>query len=126
MPKPKKRNKRALVKKLDKVFSVWIRSRGSINGMNECYTCGSVRPLKQLQCGHFISRTYYTTRWEPDNCRPQCISCNMYNQGQQYLFGKKLEIELGAGRVEQLQEIKSQPSFFSLTDYQEMIEFYGS
>lgn len=123
MPKP---TKRGLIKKLDKVFSLYIRTKYSKNGLCHCYTCEKLGLIKEMQCGHFISRANYILRWEPDNARPQCVSCNMFHQGQQYVFGKKLERELGAGRVEQMQEIKSHPARFSIQDYLDMIERFES
>jgi hypothetical protein len=116
--------KRGLIKKLDKVFSLYIRHKYAKDGMVKCYTCDAVKPIAQMQCGHFISRAYYSTRWEEDNCRPQDVSCNIYHQGMQYEFGRRLEKEIGIGRIEQMMEIKSHPARFSIADYQEMIDLY--
>lgn len=120
----KKPTKRALIKKLDTIFSLWVRWSAAKDGMVECYTCGVIKPVKEMQCGHFVSRANYCIRWESDNCRPQCLGCNVYKAGEQYIFGKKLEAELGHGRVEQLHELKGQVSGFSVSDYQDMIEDY--
>ena len=30
------------------------------------------------------------TRWSQENTRPQCPKCNLYGQGEQYIFGTKL------------------------------------
>jgi len=124
--KPKKPKKSALVKKLDKVFSLYIRNLYAIDGVVECYTCGACKPVSEMQCGHFMSRRFYSTRWDVDNSRPQCLKCNMFNQGEQYEFGKKLEEELGHGRVEQIRELRHQLSKFSVADYEEMIDRYKS
>ena len=124
--KTKKPSKRALIKKLDTVFSLWVRNKhATSDGLVFCYTCLTRKPVKEMQCGHFISRAYFSTRWEPDNCRPQCVSCNIYHQGQQYIFGKNLEKELRIGRIAQMQKIKSQPARFSIQDYQDMILFFS-
>jgi hypothetical protein len=117
--------KRGLIKKLDKVFSLYIRHKYAKDGMVRCYTCTAMKPPKEMQCGHFISRSYYILRWEEDNARPQCASCNLYHQGQQYEFGRRLEKEIGIGRIEQMMEIKNQPARFSIADYQDMIAKYS-
>jgi hypothetical protein len=50
-----------LKKELDKWFSLYIRLRYATDeGMAQCYTCGKVDHYKKLQCGHFMSRRFYT------------------------------------------------------------------
>lgn len=68
--KSKKRQKtQAQLKKLlDSIFSVYIRQKYPA----ECYTCG--KKDVSLQCGHFISRSYLATRFDENNCRPQCLT----------------------------------------------------
>ena len=36
----KKPTRKSLVEKLDKVFSIYIRTRYAIDEISECYTCG--------------------------------------------------------------------------------------
>ena len=79
-----------LVKKIDKLFSLYIRNRYSKNGKAKCFTCGKVDDIKRLHAGHFMSRKHYSTRWLEDNVKPQCYGCNVMQQGQQYKFSKYL------------------------------------
>ena len=80
-----------LKKDLDKWFSLYIRLRyADGNGYTECYTCGKIDHYKKMQCGHFLSRRYHTTRWNTTNCQVQCVGCNMFRAGEQYKFGLKL------------------------------------
>ena len=122
----KKPSKTVLVKKLDTVFSKYVRALYSTDGMVECYTCNCTKPIPEMHCGHFMSRRHYATRWEVDNCRPQCVSCNMFNQGQQYIFGKRLEAELGVGRVDQLRELRHEIMKYKTGDYLDMIDSFTS
>jgi hypothetical protein len=122
--KKSKPTKSKLKKKLDEVFSLYIRHKFSINGMCCCYTCGNWGDIKTMQAGHFMSRRYLLTRWEEDNVRIQCRSCNLFNQGEQYEFGKKLEAELGISRVEDLRFLRHTISKYSTKDYETMIEYY--
>ena len=39
-----------------------------------------------MQAGHFMSRKHYSTRWDEDNVQVQCVSCNLFRQGEQYKF----------------------------------------
>ena len=89
--KPKKKS--TLITKLDICFSQFVRLRDYNNegGFTECYTCGKKKvKIGDVHCGHFISRTKYPTRWDEDNCKTQCIRCNTYGAGQQFLFARKM------------------------------------
>jgi hypothetical protein len=96
MPKNSKKPTRSkLVKKLDVIFSQYIRLKYSDHhGMTECFTCGKRDHWKKMQCGHFQSRKNYSTRWTEDNVRVQCVGCNMFKSGEQYVFGLKLGQQL--------------------------------
>ena len=91
----RKTSRKTLIKKLDTVFSLYIRLRYAKNEISECYTCGKQDHYKKLQCGHFMSRKHYATRWDEDNCQVQCYSCNVMRYGEQYKFGLKLAKEKG-------------------------------
>lgn len=114
----KKPTKTALVKKLDKLFSEYIRRR---NGeMVSCVTCGKVAHWKEMQAGHFMSRRHRATRWHEDNVQVQCIKCNMFGQGEQFKFGKWL----GDEKANELIQLSSQVVRMSDYEMQEMIEHY--
>ena len=88
----KKLTRSKLVKKLDAVFSQYIRLKDADEfGNATCFTCGKVDHWKKLQNGHFQSRKHYATRWDEMNCQVQCVSCNMFKGGEQFLFGKYLD-----------------------------------
>ena len=88
-------NKRELIKKADTLFAKQVKSIGSRNGYNYCYTCGALLPVSQLQCGHFYSRRFTATRWDFDNARPQCFNCNVNLKGNLKIFAEKLKDEIG-------------------------------
>ena len=90
---PVKKSKSKLVKKLDSIFSKYIRLKHSKNGICTCYTCGRKYEVKKIHAGHFMSRRHYSTRWDEDNVRPQCYFCNVGNQGKQYEFALALNKE---------------------------------
>lgn len=46
-----------------------------------------------MHCGHFASRRFICTRWDPDNTRPQCVKCNIYDSGMQFEFSRRLNLE---------------------------------
>ena len=114
-----------LKKELDTIFSQYIRwYYADDTGMVQCFTCGVVKPVKQMQNGHFRSRKHLNTRWDTRNCRPQCVKCNMYDQGRQYDFGIKLQQELGKDIVDEVIKLSHQSTKLTKNDLIEMIKFY--
>ena len=96
-----------LIKKLDKIFSIWVRRKDSVDEEASCFTCGCRRNFKEIHAGHFMSRKYMATRWSELNVQPQCIKCNIFDNGQQYLFAKNLDKKFGDGTANEL-HLKSQ------------------
>lgn len=91
-----------LKKKLDTVFSKYIRYKYSKNGVVSCYTCGKRGSVKSMQCGHFVPRQHLATRWDENNCRPQCVGCNIFGNGKLLDFEERLTEELGVKKVKGL------------------------
>ena len=113
-----------LKKELDKWFSLYIRLRNSQNGLVQCFTCGVVKHYKSgMQCGHFQSRRFMATRYDERN-QIQCVKCNMFEQGEQYKFGKELDAKYGEGTAEDLQYKARQIMKFARSDYEEKISYY--
>ena len=121
----RKISRKGLIKKLDTIFSLYIRLRKSDQkGIAECYTCGTKKHYKELQCGHFQSRKHYATRWEESNCQIQCYSCNVMRYGEQFKFGLKLEAEYGYAHPEKLMNLAKTTLKLSDQDLKDMIEKY--
>ena len=115
-----------LIKKLDTVFSIYIRRKNSINDIAECVTCGKKSHWSKLQNGHWASRRHYSTRWDEQNCNVQCAGCNVFRAGEIYLYTKYLYSQYGENFPEELY-IKSQKIIkFTDVDLVEMIEYYNN
>lgn len=118
-------SKSKLVKKLDQIFSKYIRYYyADDNGFVSCYTCGTTKPIKEMQCGHFQSRRHFATRWHTDNCRVQCVKCNMFMQGNIWIYGNKLKSEIGEDRFNELIQLSNSTIKRSKEDYEEMINYF--
>ena len=80
--KPKKSlNLSSLKKKADRLFSLYIRQKYSDNnGIATCVSCWKKDHYKNMHNAHFIERWCMKRRWEEDNCRPSCISCNSFRK----------------------------------------------
>lgn len=120
----KKLSRSKLIKKLDKVFSLYIRLRYAKNEIAQCFTCGKKDHYKRLQCGHFQSRKHYSTRWDEINCQVQCAGCNVFRYGEQFVFGKNLDMEFGEGCSESLFYKAKQITKYSTNDIKELITKY--
>lgn len=105
-------------KELDAVFSKYIRAKYQ----KTCFTCNASG--KMLQCGHFVSRMYLATRWEEDNCRPQCVGCNIWGSGKPLDFEENLTKELGAKRVQELKDARKQVLKLNEAFYREKVAHY--
>ena len=102
---PRKISRKNLIKKLDTVFSEYIRRKyADKNGIVKCYTCNKKAYWKGegMQNGHFISRASRILRWREDNCRVQCYACNVMRYGQNYIFGANLNKEYGYNKADEL------------------------
>tara|TARA_B110000503_G_C6851375_1_gene290966 strand:- start:113 stop:442 length:330 start_codon:yes stop_codon:yes gene_type:complete len=90
----------------------------------ECFTCGSQDHWKNVDCGHFMSRKHYATRWDELNCQNQCKKCNIFRQGEQFRFGINLDKKYGEGTAEQLMNKSRATVKLSSVELTEMIEYY--
>ncbi len=120
-PRPKGKQKPKTLtwykRELDRVFSLYIRAKYP----KKCYTCGKEGVL---QNGHFIVRKYLATRWDENNCRPQCIGCNIYGKGMSVDFEERLIKELGAEKVQLMKDSRKELWRLDLGFYEERIAHY--
>ena len=125
IPKSKKKPSRSkLVKKLDAVFSQYIRLKNSVDGYATCFTCGKKDHWKKLQNGHFQSRKHYATRWDEQNCQVQCAGCNVFRYGEQFLFAKYLDERFYAGLSDELYIKSKQIVKYTNSEIEDMILKY--
>ena len=89
-------NLRTEIKKLDRVFSKYIRLRDRVDGdFCKCCTCGRVKHWKEMDAGHFINRRYYGVRFDERNVHAQCRYCNRFNEGEQAKYAEFLKKKYG-------------------------------
>jgi len=120
----KKLTRSKVVKKLDTVFSQYIRLRDSINEISTCFTCGKEDHWKKLQNGHFMSRRHYSTRWDETNCQVQCAGCNVFRYGEQYKFSIGLDQKFGEGTADEMLQRSKQIIKLSTEELEELINKY--
>lgn len=114
------------VKKLDKVFSEYIRLRDSMGGYFRCISCGKIKPYEQADCGHYHSRTHMATRFDEDNCHAECRSCNRFSADHLIGYRKNLVLKIGQGRFDLLDFKASQTKKWSDFELKALIGHYKS
>ena len=116
----------AIVKKLDKVFSTFIRlSHADHAGNIICFTCGASKNWKyQTDAGHYQVRGKYSTRWSEENVKPQCKRCNGFLEGEQKKFGEALDALYGEGAANRIEFESNQMRKFTNEELLQKIEHY--
>lgn len=123
--KLKKVSRSQLVKKLDSVFSQYIRLKDAKDGIATCVTCGTKDEWKNMQNGHFVSRGKYSTRWSELNCHVQCLRCNVFLKGNYINYTLYMIDRYGREKVDELKSESMELAKFSSQQLKEMIDFYS-
>lgn len=125
---PKKKKPKTLSKykkELDTIFSQFIRLRDADgNGICYCVTCGKPYPWKEIQNGHFISRSKLATRFDEDNCHAQCYGCNVCHYGEVIKYMLWMENQYGRQFVDKLIKKSEEIVKISIPQYKESIADY--
>ncbi len=103
-----------------KAFSRYIRHKYSDGDNCECFTCGCVRPIKEMQAGHGISGRTTSILFLEEIVRPQCVACNMFKAGMYEVFIPKLIDLYGREGYEEFVRMKHQPRKFTVEELKEM------
>jgi len=115
-----------LKKELDKWFSLYIRLRyATPQGIVQCFTCDKTSHYKKgIHAGHFMSRKHLSTRWHEDNVQVQCYRCNIHLTGNIYAYSKLLDIRIGEGTADNLEELSKVTTKIMRHEYEELINKY--
>lgn len=119
------RSKPNLTKKLDKVFSAYIRLRDAMpSGYFKCISCGQIRPFEQADCGHFFSRKNMSVRFDEDDCHAECRGCNRFSSDHLIAYQANLIRKIGMQRFELLSAKAHQAKRWSDFELEAMIKHY--
>jgi hypothetical protein len=91
-----------------KHFSMFIRLRDCKRTTRtlthaSCVSCGKIKPLAELDAGHFIAAIHRRVFWDEHNVNAQCKHCNTYLSGNQLPYRKRLLSLYGPEEVERLE-----------------------
>lgn len=70
----KEKLKKKLINRLDSMSSFYVRNKET-----RCVSCGKELDFEDRQCGHFIRRGVWITRWDPNNIHVECAACNAWS-----------------------------------------------
>lgn len=120
----KKKSISKLKEELDAVFSLFIRWRGSKDGINKCFTCDKPLPIKELQDGHYESRKHTSLRWDETNNQPQCYMCNIVKNGNYTVYALRMIEKYGKEHLDMLAIKKHNTVKWTAFEYRLMIDEY--
>ena len=95
----------------------------------QCITCGTVNTWKgdnKTDNGHMFSRRHMATRWNEKNCAAQCVKCNNWGSGEQYLFAKAIDNKFGKGTADKMLALSHTTAKWAIFELEAMIEHYES
>lgn len=114
-----------LIRKLDRIFSLYIRLRDVMpSGYGRCISCGKIKAFEDLDCGHFHSRTHMATRYDEDNCSAECRFCNRFSADHLISYEVNLKEKIGENRFELLNVKAHSCKHLSDFELETMIRYY--
>ena len=117
-----------LKKKLDKIYSIYIRLRDckalGYYDKGLCFTCGKMYDFKDLQCGHYIPRSHNNTRYLEFNTHSQCRGCNIFKSGAMDVYALALQAKYGKNILKKLNKLKNVLKQFTVPELETLIEIY--
>ena len=123
----KKKTVSQLKKQLDKLFSIYIRNKyADWRGNVRCVSCGRLYQIKGIQAGHFVSRGNNSLRYSEDNVFPQCVSCNVFKNGNYPAFSVYLINKFGADYIIKLEKRGQKIKQFTVKELENLIKKYAT
>lgn len=90
------------------------------HGVTHCFTCGK---QTQVVAGHFwTDGGHSATRYDFDNLRGQCLSCNSFKSGNLAEYAVRLKDEIGEERFEELRRKAHTIKRWSRAELEQLIE----
>lgn len=111
------------IKKLDDLFSVFIRRR-DCTPVGRCISCGKLITFETSDCGHYVNRKHMATRYDEMNCNAQCRACNRFDEGNIMGYRKGLIEKHGEKTVEMLEMKRFNTCNLKEVDLDILIDYY--
>ena len=130
--KTRKISHKGLVRKLDDLFSKYIRKRDVFTQNSigvticKCCTCEQFKIDENgdIHAGHFQKRGKWNTRYDERNVNAQCKACNTFKGGRDFEYGLYIDNKYGKGTAEALYIKAKIPKKYMRVELEEMIKHY--
>lgn len=93
-------------------------------GLVKCCTSGKVMHWKEADAGHYISRRFESTRYDPRNCHAQSKQENRFYNGNQLAHQKYIQNRYGHDVAEELYQKSLMICKRTKADYEYIAEEY--
>lgn len=118
-------------KKAKAIFSQYVRLRDCIittgsTDYGKCITCGEVKSISELHCGHFVSGRSNSLFFEETNSHCQCSVCNTSKGGNPEVYRMKMIKKYGLQEVKRLESLRHVPVKIRESDFLELFHKYSS
>lgn len=115
-----------LTEKAQESVNRFVRKRDSINGFFICISCQELKPINQMNAGHYYAKEFYkSVRYDLNNVNGQCVRCNKYLSGNLIEYRKNLLEKIGEEKLKQLDKLAELKNFrFTREFLIELIEKY--
>ena len=115
-----------LTEKAQESVNRFVRKRDSANGFFVCISCQELKPINQMNAGHYYEKTIYkSVRFDLNNVNGQCVRCNKYLSGNLIEYRKNLLKKIGEEKLKQLDKLAELKNFrFTREFLIELIEKY--
>ena len=107
-----------------RVFSLFIRTRDSHNGIVTCFTCQFNFLIKETQAGHFIQGRHNSVLFDERNVHAQCRGCNIFKSGNLIEYYPRMVEMYGGGVIEELKFLDTKHKQFKVYELIEIKEKY--
>ena len=91
------------------------------SGYCQCVTCGRIGHWKEMDGGHYISRTYTQHKLLEENIHPQCKGCNRFAHKIHDDYSRYMRETYGAEFVDWMSDTKRQTKKYSRPEIEDLI-----
>lgn len=123
----KKNSTSTLVRKLDTIFSKYIRLRDSRMysfKCCKCISCGRILPYDHFDCGHYYSRMKMSVRFDERNANAECKACNRFSSDHLIGYRDNLIKKIGQREFDLLTIEANQSRKWHAFELEELIKYY--
>lgn len=92
------------------------------DGFCTCCTCGKTGHWKDMQGGHFLSRSHNSVCLLEENIHPQCARCNLTMAGRHFDYTLFMINTYGIEFVEELNQLKNEQKKFTRGELNDLIQ----